>query len=100
VRPLIGGEGVVLGVQEDLDYQQDAIKLNKGDALFFYTDGLTEAFDNKRNQFSDQRLIDCLLTNRSLSAHALAKNVFAFVDAFTQDAPQSDDITSLVIKRF
>ncbi len=41
-----------------------------------------------------------LLENRSLSAHALADNVFAFVDTFTDGAPQSDDITSLVVKRF
>ena len=100
IRPLTGGDGVVLGIQEGLEYEQGSLALDKGDALFFYTDGLTEAFDAERNQFSDERLIDYLLTNRSLSAHAMAKNVFAFVNLFTEGAPQSDDITSLVIKRF
>ena len=100
VEILAGGEGTVLGIQEDLTYQQDTIALETGDALFYYTDGLTEAFDIDRNQFTDERLIDYLLTNRDRSAHALAENVFAFVDMFTAGAPQSDDITSLVIKRF
>jgi phosphoserine phosphatase RsbU/P len=100
VQTLDGGDGVVLGVQDGIPYEQEKIVIEPGGALFFYTDGVTEAFDADRNQFSDERLIDYLLENRSLSAHALTENVFAFINMFTGDAPQSDDITSLVIKRF
>lgn len=100
IFPLSGGDGVVLGVQDEIPYQQETVSIDPGAALFFYTDGVTEAFDINRNQFSDRRLIDYLLENRSLSAHALGDNVFAFINLFTGDAPQSDDITSLVIKRF
>jgi len=95
-----GGDGVVLGVQEGIPYEQESIVIEPGATLFFYTDGLTEAFDVNRNQFSDERLMEYLIDNRSLSAHALTDNVFAFVNLFTGDAPQSDDITSLAIKRF
>ena len=100
LTPVETGGGVVLGFEHGVPYQQDAIKLEKGDALFIYTDGLTEAFDAERNPFSEERLINCLLENRSLSAHALTDNVFAFVSGHTDGAPQSDDITSFVIKRF
>lgn len=100
VMPLKGGDGVVLGVQDEIPYEQDSVVIDPGGALFFYTDGVTEAFDGDRNQFSDERLIKYLLENRSLSAHALTENAFAFINMFTGDAPQSDDITSLVIKRF
>jgi len=100
VRPIETGGGVVLGFAHGVPYQQDILHLKKGDALFIYTDGLTEAFDSKRNAFSEERLVDCLLENRSLSAHALTANVFAFVGMHTDGAPQSDDITSMVIKRF
>ncbi|MBI5162371.1 MAG: SpoIIE family protein phosphatase [Magnetospirillum sp.] len=99
VTPLAGGDGVVLGVTEDLPYQQGRLVLGQGDALFFYTDGLTEAFDVDRNQFSDERLIAWLGESRQMPAHALAHDVFASVAAFTKGAEQSDDITSLVIKR-
>ncbi len=71
-----------------------------GDALFFYTDGLVEAFDANRNQFSDERLIAYLTDNRDQTAHAIAHDVFAFVNTFAGEAEQSDDITSVVIKRF
>ena len=100
VKAVDSGGGVVLGFDHGVAYAQDTLDLGKGDALFIYTDGLTEAFDEQRNQFSEERLIDCLLENRSLSAHALTTNVFAFVDSHAGEAPQSDDITSLVIKRF
>lgn len=94
------GGGVVLGFDHGVPYTEDQLVLNKGDGLFIYTDGLTEAFDKNRNQFSEQRLIDCLLENRHLSAQDLTTNVFAFVDEHTGDAPQSDDVTSLSIRRF
>lgn len=100
LKPIEGGGGVVLGFEHGVPYQEDALSFQKGDALFIYTDGLTEAFDLDRNQFSEERLINCLLENRSLSAHALSDNVFAFVSSHTDGAPQSDDITSFVIKRF
>jgi sigma-B regulation protein RsbU (phosphoserine phosphatase) len=100
VITLEGGDGVVLGITEDVPYEKASIAISKGDALFFYTDGLTEAFDVDRNQFSDERLIRYLLEHRDDNATAIAENVFAFVNTFTGDAPQSDDITSLVIKRF
>ncbi|MCK5445361.1 MAG: SpoIIE family protein phosphatase [Rhodospirillaceae bacterium] len=95
-----GGDGVVLGFEHHVPYTENSITLQKGDSLFVYTDGLTEAFDADRNQFSDERLMECLLDNRKQNAHALSKNVFAFVNLFTDGAPQSDDITSFVIKRF
>ncbi|MBL6931300.1 MAG: SpoIIE family protein phosphatase [Rhodospirillales bacterium] len=100
IRTLSGGDGVVLGIQDEIPYEQDSVIIDPGGALFFYTDGVTEAFDVNRNQFSDERLTNYLLENRSLSAHALTNNAFAFINLFTGDAPQSDDITSLVIKRF
>lgn len=100
VAAIDAGGGVVLGFEHGVPYTEDTLQLEKGDALFIYTDGLTEAFDQDRNQFSEERLIDCLLQNRSLSAHALTDNVFAFVSGHTEGAPQSDDITSFVLKRF
>lgn len=100
VESIESGGGVVLGFDHGVAYEEDSLTLGEGEALFIYTDGLTEAFDADHNQFSEERLIDYLLENRSLSAHALATNVFAFVDAHAGDTPQSDDITSLVIKRF
>jgi sigma-B regulation protein RsbU (phosphoserine phosphatase) len=99
VVALEGGEGCVLGVTEHLPYDQGQVALDAGEALFFFTDGLTEAFDVHRNQFSEDRLVVWLSEHRRASAKDLAHDVFATVATFTQGAEQSDDITSLVIKR-
>lgn len=99
VTALEGGEGVVLGVIDGPAYEQDSIILAPGDGLFLYTDGVTEAFDIHRNQFSDDRLIAWLSEHRHLTAEAMARDVFAHIGSFTGGAEQSDDITSLVIKR-
>jgi len=98
--PLDGGDGIVLGVEEGMSFVGATCQLHKGDAIFFYTDGVTEAFDRDKNQFSEERLIEYLLSNRSLSAHALSENLYAFVDEFRDGAQQNDDFTSLVVKRF
>lgn len=99
VFPLEGGDGIVLGVKEDMAFEEGTCQLGHGDSLFFYTDGVTEAFDKERNQFSEERLIEYLLKNRKLSAHAIAENLFAYVDDFRKGAEQNDDFTSLMIKR-
>lgn len=99
ILPLTQGQGTVLGVEEGLGYQEGRITLDPGDTLFFYTDGLTEAFNTDREQFSEERLTGFLAENNSLPVHALAENLFACVGTFTNGAPQSDDITSLIIRR-
>ena len=99
VRHLEGGNGVVLGVEEGAVYEQASLTLFPGDTLFYYTDGLTEAFDPNRNQFTGERLAAALREGRDLTAEALAVTVFSALNAFTYGAPQHDDITSLVVKR-
>ncbi len=99
VRRVEGGEGVVLGVEEGAVYEQASLTLFPGDTLFYYTDGLTEAFDPDRNQFTGERLAAALREGRGLPAEALAVSVFSALDGFTYGAPQHDDITSLVVKR-
>lgn len=98
-EPVHGGDGVVLGVDPELDYEQDSLRLQQGDTLFVYTDGLTEAFDSERNQFSEERLLECLARHKDLDARSMTDSVIHEVGSFTGAAPQSDDLTSLAIKR-
>ena len=53
--------GVVIGVMPGVTSEEGNTILRPGDNVVLYTDGLTEAFDADRNQFSDERLIKCLL---------------------------------------
>ncbi len=94
-----GGGGTVLGVVKELVYTSESVDLAPGDSVYFYTDGVTEAFNAKRLAFDEQRLEVSLSANAGKSAHALAEGVAASIDAFVGDAEQHDDITSMIFKR-
>lgn len=94
-----GGDGVVLGVQEPLAYSQNRFQIEPGDKVLFYTDGLTEAFNAAREQFSDARVCTFLSTTEAQSAAELVDALFNDVHDFVGQAAQSDDITALVLHR-
>lgn len=99
ITALEGGGGTVLGVDEEQAYERGSVALGPGEGVFFFTDGLTEAFDFENNPFGDQRLWGCLSTNAGGSASDLAGAVALAIGDFVGSAPQHDDITNLVIKR-
>ncbi|HEX4949930.1 MAG TPA: SpoIIE family protein phosphatase [Blastocatellia bacterium] len=89
--------GIVLGVTEELDYPTDRLQLQPGDQLFFYTDGISEAYDNDEEIFSDERLQQCLQQAVATAPEALIQAVVTEVRAFSGSAPQSDDLTMLAV---
>ena len=98
VKPLIGKRGLVLAGMEDYSYQANIAKLAPGDALFLYTDGVTEATDNNKHLYGDKRLQACLEKNTQLSVKELISAVNESVDKFVDAEPQFDDITMLAIR--
>jgi sigma-B regulation protein RsbU (phosphoserine phosphatase) len=89
----------VLGIMDDVDFVQQEIKLAAGEMLFFYTDGVTEAMDNKLEQYSEKRLLDCLNgLDTALSLKDILKTVKKSTEEHAGTAPQSDDITMMAVK--
>ncbi|MCE5285608.1 MAG: SpoIIE family protein phosphatase [Pelosinus sp.] len=89
----------VLGIMPDVDFVQQEIKLNSDELMFFYTDGVTEAMDNKLEQYTEQRLLDCLNgLDSELSLQDILKTVKESVQDHAGTAPQSDDITMMALK--
>ena len=86
---------VPLGILQDFEYQEQSIEIKHDDALFLYTDGVTEAENIHHELFGEQRLIEIMHTRRTAQEHLEA--VKAAVQAFVGEAPQSDDITVLFI---
>ena len=64
---------MALGVMPGLSISSRRSHLHPEDTLFFYTDGITEAFDPAGNMFSEQRLMDVLYESRDLSVEALGR---------------------------
>jgi len=89
--------GLVLGMLEDASYEEDTVSFTPAEALFLYSDGVSEASDATDAQFGEDRLRELWLTSRTLPAVRVLDRVFAEVEAFRGAAPQSDDITAVVV---
>ena len=97
VKALERTGGMVLGVMADTLYQTKQITLSAGDGLFLYTDGITEAMDGHGNLFSNERLQAVLRQTHRATPEEIIRGVTGEVGRFTAGAPQSDDITLLVL---
>jgi sigma-B regulation protein RsbU (phosphoserine phosphatase) len=98
VVPLETTHGMALGVMEDFVYQSRTIVLGKGEAIFLYTDGVTEAMDRGENLFSEKRLERELDVLRDAPVEEMAAGIMREVNTFSQGVPQTDDITMMALR--
>lgn len=89
--------GMVLGVFDDMIYKSKTFRLNPGERLFLYTDGVTEANDINTNLFGEQRLEEFLAQHVNSPLPEIVKNAFNKVNTFASGVPQFDDVTMLTI---
>ena len=97
-HPLETTGGVALGMFDGLDYADGHIVMEPGSRLVLFSDGVTEAFNDRDEAFGDDRLLDA--TRALPVAQGPGRDVtdiVAAVDEFTGDAPQFDDITCVVL---
>ncbi|MBR1663338.1 MAG: PP2C family protein-serine/threonine phosphatase [Ruminococcus sp.] len=90
--------GFMLGCMPGVKYTEYEFTLDKGGALFVYTDGVTEATANDEEIFDNARLISALNTEPDAEPEQILKNVSAAVDDFIGDVPQFDDLTMMAVK--
>lgn len=90
--------GLVLGFLPDYDYQEERFQFSSGSTLVIYSDGIPEAKNSKDEEFGEERLLEVLLKNKHLTSEKLLDRIVAATREFTGETPQSDDITSIVIK--
>ncbi|MBQ3664011.1 MAG: SpoIIE family protein phosphatase [Clostridia bacterium] len=96
---LEGKSGFVLGGMEDMTYHKQQFKLKKGDAIFLYTDGVTEAVNVENKPYGEERLKDLLNSlPEDCSSEEICKRVKADVYEFAGKAPQFDDITVMCVR--
>lgn len=88
--------GFVLAGMEGIMYRENEITLNKGDRIFLYTDGVTEATDKNEALYGEDRLQSYINKNKNLKAEELLLGLKKDIDLFVGEAPQFDDITMLV----
>ncbi len=89
--------GLVLGAVDGVPFEHRALRLQAGDRLVVYSDGVTEAEDAFGNFFGEERLREVLDACGRHDAQGLVAAVREAVEAFSKDVPQSDDVTVLAL---
>ena len=92
-------DGLVLGVMTDAEYRDDTVRLEPGDMIVTYTDGVTEAMNPKKELYSEARLHETLTRMAGRSVEDTIDAIIASVKAHVAGAPQSDDIAVLAVER-
>ncbi|OGO32714.1 MAG: hypothetical protein A2Z03_07300, partial [Chloroflexi bacterium RBG_16_56_8] len=90
---------VALGVMEQPNIKQRTIRLEKGDCLLFYTDGVTEAISSDGDFFGETRLHETLRQAHVNTAEQILAVVESSLNEFTDPLPLADDLTMLAVKR-
>ena len=89
--------GLFLAGMDDTEYRQTELKLQKGDSLFLYTDGLTEAHNSEDELYDTKRLVEFLNNASDRSGKELLPKIKQSVDEFAGSREQFDDITMMII---
>ncbi len=87
-----------VGILEEADFTVEERQLAPGDRVVIYTDGVTEAQNSRNEFFGRKRLRELVVGHAGDSCSVLHDAVLRAVKAFTESAPQADDITLVVVE--
>jgi sigma-B regulation protein RsbU (phosphoserine phosphatase) len=94
------GDGPLLGLDADLVFRENHAPFREpGQVVALCTDGITEAWNDRGEQFGRERLKQSLLRHASQPATSILEGVMHDVLDFRGPAPQKDDLTLVVLKR-
>src|SRR5579859_1430519 len=100
IEELISGDkAFVLGIFDFASYQSRTLQLSKGDILVVYSDGLTDAQNQQKEMFGEERLLKIIEQEAPSGSHALEQRFLKAIDEFTQGMAQNDDITFMVVEK-
>jgi sigma-B regulation protein RsbU (phosphoserine phosphatase) len=91
--------GMALGVLDEFPYEQDLVRLDRGDTLIIYSDGISDAVNEFDQPFGEERLRECVTRNAGMSAADIMARLVEAVKAHEGGTPRIDDLTLVVIKR-
>ena len=90
--------GMAMGAMEDAKYTTKVCPLKSGDVMVLYTDGITEAMNEKEEMYGESRLQDIIRKSVEFPAKEILNRILEDVKTFCSTTPQYDDITLMVIR--
>jgi sigma-B regulation protein RsbU (phosphoserine phosphatase) len=88
----------VLGAFTHAEYGEGEVRLEPGDTLLMFSDGVTEARNAQDEEFGERRLIACAAENRDRPTTEVLARIFSAVREFVGETPPSDDVTATVTR--
>ncbi|MFQ5824101.1 MAG: SpoIIE family protein phosphatase [bacterium] len=90
--------GPALGIRRNSTYETGVVKLNGGDFIFFYTDGVTETMNERKQEYGEKRLLKLLIGSRHLDSQSIVDAVLRDLNCFCGDNLPRDDRTVMVLR--
>ena len=81
-----------------MDYAEETLTIKKGDMIYLYTDGVTEALNPEEKLYGESRLMETANRNIGSGLQEFVFSIKADIDTFAKGAEQADDITMLAMK--
>ncbi len=94
---ILEGEGIPVGIIKNHKWKIYNIKLNYGDKIVLFTDGIYEARNNQNKFYSSQKLLEVINTYKSLSAERLKNEIIDNINLFSGGPSKIDDDRALVV---
>ena len=90
--------GPIVGLFDAATFEEETVTLHVGDWLIVFSDGVSEAMSASGDEYGESRIVELVEGNKKLEPRQLLEALFADVREFTRGAPQSDDITAMVLR--
>ncbi|MBN2010169.1 SpoIIE family protein phosphatase [candidate division KSB1 bacterium] len=91
------GLGLEQGILFNKTIEEQTVKLKSEDCIVFYTDGISEAMNEHMDEFGEEELIRTIANSEQRAADAIQHEVLNAISAFTNNAPQHDDMTMITV---
>ena len=90
--------GMMTGAFEWAEYEEVATTLQAGELLLIFSDGISEAENDKGEEYGEERIVEFAIAKRALSAHDLRRDLFDVIDKWSGARERGDDQTLLIVK--
>jgi sigma-B regulation protein RsbU (phosphoserine phosphatase) len=90
--------GPIVGLFEAATFEEETVLLHPGDWLIVFSDGVSEAMNASGDEYGESRIVTVVEKYKGLEPKQLLEALFADVREFARGAPQSDDITAMVLR--
>lgn len=98
----IQSKGIAIGLEKGEVFAKsirtEELKYNSNDIFIFYTDGIPEAMNKNKEEYGMKKFESVILQNSKLNSVDLSNSIYKDVRSFTKNVPQSDDMTSVIVR--